>query len=67
MNTGINRIRLEFKVMYPLTIQFDCYCINRIRLEFKVVDVVNFSFNVREGINRIRLEFKVNNLITEIS
>ena len=58
MNTGINRIRLEFKGSGTRLQILGQHCINRIRLEFKGdsgVSVVTF----RIGINRIRLEFKV--------
>ena len=35
LNTGINRIRLEFKGIGPGDTQIRPECINRIRLEFK--------------------------------
>ena len=36
LNTGINRIRLEFKVCLNSFSVIPALCINRIRLEFKV-------------------------------
>ena len=58
LNTGINRIRLEFKVHTGnIRHRNISIGINRIRLEFKVVDGVD-KFGEEEGINRIILEFK---------
>ena len=57
LNTGINRIRLEFKGFKNIRKgAFECR-INRIRLEFKV-SVLNVSADFMNSINRIRLEFK---------
>ena len=56
--SGINRIRLEFKVLtFLLDVYFLC-CINRIRLEFKATRNIR-NQDPELGINRIRLEFKV--------
>ena len=56
----INRIRLEFKVLWNACTADSFRCINRIRLEFKGP---RFPGVFRRGtsINRIRLEFKVVN------
>ena len=57
MNTGINRIRLEFKGDSGNTILHKKFRINRIRLEFKV-RLRTAPYLLRSRINRIRLEFK---------
>ena len=58
MNTGINRIRLEFKVKNGSSGKGDGEGINRIRLEFKVLSKVAETIKNGSCINRIRLEFK---------
>ena len=58
LNTGINRIRLEFKVCFSFQLLFVFDGINRIRLEFKGYSVYHDRDRF-ESINRIRLEFKV--------
>ena len=58
MNTGINRIRLEFKGKKKQWTEKEEACINRIRLEFKGTSHTARRYPSR-SINRIRLEFKV--------
>ena len=61
LNTGINRIRLEFKVAPATANSAMMPRINRIRLEFK--EVRGFANALKgDSINRIRLEFKVDRL-----
>ena len=57
MNTGINRIRLEFKGYMAAMLKGAQERINRIRLEFKVSAYWTTQSQTR-SINRIRLEFK---------
>ena len=58
LNTGINRIRLEFKAYYRKLYSETLNSIDRIRLEFKET-YADAQIKVAAGINRIRLEFKV--------
>ena len=58
LNTGINRIRLEFKVNFLILIFCSYISINRIRLEFKGEMAEILQITQAKGINRIRLEFK---------
>ena len=57
-DSGINRIRLEFKVNGRYIRGFITPSINRIRLEFKGHQD-EATHDDASGINRIRLEFKV--------
>ena len=65
LNTGINRIRLEFKEVKERLSEKGVHSINRIRLEFKA-DNKSLRPLRTLSINRIRLEFKAVRLDTSV-